>query len=66
MPAHDCVDEQEEINLEEVQHALCGAVVSDAPIGPGGEARYLLTVDETICGDYPKFTFASMLGELIS
>ena len=54
---------QEEISLEDVQHALCGYVVSQEVVNPGGEGRYTLRVDETICGKNPKFTFAAMLGE---
>lgn len=59
------VDLQEEIALEDVEHALCGYFVSDAAVAPGGEGRYTFMVDETICGNNPKFTFAAMLGELL-
>ena len=57
------MDGQDELDAMDFLHALCGYVVATEPVGPGGEARDTLTVDETICGNSPRFTFASMLGE---
>ncbi|CAN0414401.1 unnamed protein product [Pylaiella littoralis] len=44
---------------EEVSQYICGAVVGDAPVFPGGEWRGTMEVDDD-CED-PKFSLVSML-----